>query len=150
MQLTGNFALSEFELSQTAARHGLDNTAPPELIPNLRRLAALLEVARRLLGDRAIVISSGYRSPTVNALVGGSPNSAHMDGRAADFTCPGFGDPVKVAQGLASTHLEFDQLILEFGRWVHIGIAPEGQPFRKQVLTIDAHGTHAGLHLLPK
>jgi len=38
--------------------------------------------------------------------------------------------------------LEFDQLIHEFGQWVHIAW---GDPQRKQILTIDGNGTRPGL-----
>lgn len=145
MQLTPHFNLDELIVSQTAARQGLDNSLPAHLLPNMRRLAELLETARWLLGGRPIVISSGYRSPAVNALVGGSATSAHMDGRAADFTCPGFGRPAAVAQGLAGSHLLFDQLILEFDAWVHISVAPDGAAPRRQLLTINSRGTMQGL-----
>ena len=40
----------------------------------------------------------------------------------------------------------FDQLIHEYGRWVHLGLAPEGVTPRLQALTIFTPGKYlAGL-----
>jgi hypothetical protein len=97
-----------------------------------------LEAVRVRLGCAPVLISSGYRSPAVNAAVGGSRNSQHMTGQAADFTAPRFGSPAEVVAALVDSGVEYDQLILEFGRWVHISFAD--QP-RHQALTIDSMGT---------
>lgn len=133
MQLTDHFTLDEFELSQTAARAGLDNHIPIEFMANVRQLAATLERIRNLLG-RPITITSGYRSPAVNKRVGGAAKSAHLEARAADFICPAFGSPRKVAQYLQACPIEFDQLIEE-GTWLHLAIPPTGQPARREILT---------------
>ena len=55
-------------------------------------------------------------------MIGGSKTSAHRFGRAADIVVPGV-EPIEVADLFVSLHKEFDQVIHEFGRWVHIGIA---------------------------
>jgi zinc D-Ala-D-Ala carboxypeptidase len=145
-QISPHFDLSEFVVSQTAARQGINNTPSPGIVAALTRTAALLEQVRSILGDKSIRISSGYRSAALNAAVGGAPNSRHVDGLAADFICPDFGDPLAICQKLAGQPgLAFDQLIHEFTSWVHIGLAPAGQPVRHQVLTIDSSGTRSGL-----
>ncbi|OWY35310.1 D-Ala-D-Ala carboxypeptidase family metallohydrolase [Herbaspirillum aquaticum] len=133
-KLTDHFSLSEMTVSETAARKGIDNTPSPAIIKNLTRTAQLLERVRVLLGSKPILVSSGYRSPALNAAVGGSKTSAHMQGLAADFICPGFGTPLAICQRLDSLGVEFDQLIQE-GAWVHIGLAAEGIKPRRQVLT---------------
>lgn len=125
-RLSANFTLAELTASATAARQGLDNTPPAEVLETLRATARRMEEVRRLLGDRPIIVTSGYRSLAVNKAVGGSTASAHMTGHAVDFTCPAFGTPSAVARHLAK-HLpagSFDQIIEEFGRWVHIGFGP--------------------------
>lgn len=133
-KLTDHFSLAEMTASETAARKGIDNTPSPAIIKNLTRTAQLLERVRVLLGSKPILVSSGYRSPALNAAVGGSKTSAHMQGLAADFICPGFGTPLAICQRLDSLGMEFDQLIQE-GNWVHIGLAAEGIKPRRQVLT---------------
>ena len=146
MKLSRWFTMSELTLSETAARYGLDNDPPAEVVENLKLLAARLDDIREYLGH-PVHISSGYRSPAVNRAVGGSlkPPSAHTRGLAADLTCPGYGTPLQVAKAIASSGIPFDQVIHEFGRWVHVGIAPAGQPERGQRLTIDRTGTRGGL-----
>lgn len=57
-----------------------------EQISNLLSLANKLTCLRIVFGS-PIIVNSGYRSPEVNSLVGGVPNSKHLDGLAADITC---------------------------------------------------------------
>ena len=140
--LTQHFTLDELVASQTAVRFGLDNTPPPGVVSNLKMLAVVLEQVRELLGV-AVLVSSGYRSERVNVAVGGKPNSRHSLGLAADFTAPQYGTPLEVAQRISASSILFDQLIHEFGSWVHISIALE-RP-RLELLTIDRLGTRAGL-----
>lgn len=142
MKLTTNFDLAEFTLSETAARRGIDNDPSPDIVVNMLELASVLEIIRARLGS-PIVISSGYRSPALNAAVGGSENSAHMQGWAADLTCPGFGPPLLVCRAIASMPgIRFDQVIHEFGGWCHLSVDPR---FRMQTLTIDRRGVRQGL-----
>ena len=83
MNLSPHFTLAEMTASQTAARHGLDNTPPPEMVGHLVLLCEqILEPARAALGP--LRVTSGYRSPLVNSRVGGSRTSAHCLGYAAD------------------------------------------------------------------
>jgi len=131
-RLSPHFTLAELTISATAARKGVSNKPTAAALAVLRRTAQRMEEVRALLGGRPIVVTSGYRSDAVNRLVGGSKTSAHMTGHAVDFTCPGFGTPAQVAAHLAR-HLEgFDQIIEEFGQWVHIGFGPG---LRGQLLT---------------
>lgn len=142
MKLSPHFDLSEFTQSQTAARLGLDNTPPAGVVDALSYTASQLERIRTLLGA-PLFISSGYRSLAVNRAVGGKDSSQHCKGEAADFTCPGFGDPRQIVAALVRTDVLFDQLILEHADavnngWVHISFSDHP---RKQVLIIDRLGT---------
>ncbi len=136
MQLTENFSLAQLTASETAAREGIDNSPPADLIANLQRLAAGLEEIQRLLGA-PLDISSGYRCPELNRVVGGSATSQHRQGMAADFTCPPFGTPIAIAAAIRASGIEFDQCILEFNRWVHISFSPSP---RGRVLSIHDSG----------
>lgn len=133
MQLTPHFALAEFIRSETAARLGIDNTPDPHSLANLHLLAAKLEDVRALLGC-PMIITSGYRSPALNDAVDGATTSSHCYGLAADFHCPGFGPDQAVAQAIADSALEFDQLIFEQARthWVHLGV---DEKLRRDVLS---------------
>jgi hypothetical protein len=145
MQLTPHFTLEELCFSQEAVRTGLDNTPPPDVVANLLRLAKMLEKVRALL-KKPIHISSGYRSPALNARIGGSPKSAHLDGRAADFICPEFGTPYVVAKKIAAARLGYDQMIHEYGRWVHIAVPRLNERADRELLSIFEPGKYlAGL-----
>lgn len=82
------FSLKEFEVSSTAEKYHLKNTIPNDVVKsNLLNLCrVILDPARRLLSS-PIFVSSGYRSQTLNKLVGGVPNSRHLSGMAADVSC---------------------------------------------------------------
>lgn len=134
--LTEHFTLEEFVTSQTAVRHGIDNTPSPQVRRNLLRLAQALEEVRALLGGASLLISSGYRCPELNQRIGGAPNSAHVRGLAVDFTVPRYGTVFQVARRIASSGIAFDQLIHEYGSWVHLGIAEHDMLPRREKLSI--------------
>lgn len=142
MLLTSHFTLDEMIVSQVAARKGLDNTPAQPIIDNLRMLCTTLEQVRTLLAA-PIIISSGYRSEHVNQLVGGAAGSQHVQGLAADFTVRGL-SPRDTARLISTSSIAFDQLILEFDRWVHLSVT-RGVP-RRQVLTLlEGGGYLSGL-----
>ena len=130
--LSPGFTLADLIRSETAQKRGIDNTPPAELLPNLQRLAEGLDRIQALLGA-PLEISSGYRSPELNTAVGGTATSQHCQGLAADFVCPGFGEPMSIAQALAASDLDYDQAILEFGKWIHVSFTASP---RKRLLTI--------------
>lgn len=145
MQLAKNFQLSEFLVSQTAERLRLDNTPNSQTIANLRLLCEKILQPIRDNFNKPVVITSGYRSPSVNRAIGGSKSSQHMTGQAADFTIPGI-DNYNLAKWIENS-LNYDQLILEFYTggntgWVHVGYSTR---HLNQELTINRHGTFQGL-----
>ena len=122
MRLSKNFTLNEFLLSQTAERNGIDMTPTPLVLHNIK---TLVETVLQPLSDIVnvpIYISSGYRPHELNSLIGGSLTSAHKTGSAADFTVSGM-SPFDVCELIVRQRLPYDQLIHEFGKWVHVGIA---------------------------
>lgn len=138
MNLSPHFTLAEFTISETAARAGIDNDPPLELLPALKRTALGLELVRTRLGGMVVQVTSGYRCAALNAAVGGRQDSQHTRGEAADFICPRFGTPTEVATALRDSDVPYDQLIIEFGRWVHISFSAAP---RHQALVIDRSGT---------
>lgn len=135
MQLSKNFALWEFTISQTAQRQGLKNEPGKRETDNLILLCdQILQPARETLGP--LHISSGFRSGELNKRVGGSFNSAHKEGFAADVV-PVECSKLEFAKWIAK-NCKFDQLILEFGTsaepsWIHVSCDPR---HRRQVMRI--------------
>lgn len=122
--------------SDTAINECMSNVCPDEFLGNLARLSHLLASIKRLLHNKPLKINSGFRSLELNRKVGGVEGSQHCLGMAADIVCPAYGSPREVAQAIANSELRFDQLILEFDRWVHVSIHPgEGNP-RQEILTL--------------
>jgi zinc D-Ala-D-Ala carboxypeptidase len=141
-RLTPNFTLEEMTVSEEAARCAPDNRPTAAALANLKRLAETMEHARHLLDDAPIIVISGYRSPEVNRVVGGAAGSAHQSGAAVDVIAPAFGTPLEICRWLEPhiAALAIDQLIHEFGTWVHLGLAvPRGL-----TLTIENNGTRSG------
>jgi len=137
IQLSKNFYLDEFTRSQTATRHGIEIEVNrgTRLFDNLQRLCQeILQPLRDNLGS--VHVTSGYRPPKVNQLIGGATTSRHLRGLAADIVVTGH-SPLKVAQWLDRHRmtLPFDYCIHEFGRWVHVSVPPVDERPRYRLLT---------------
>jgi zinc D-Ala-D-Ala carboxypeptidase len=131
--LSPHFALEELIATQ---HRQYDNRPPPNVRQALGQTAQQMEAVRQLLGNNVVSVSSGYRCPELNRAIGGAANSAHIRGRAVDFSAYSFGSPLAVCRAIAASDLAFDQLIEE-GRWTHIAFDPA---MRRQVLTKSPHG----------
>ena len=83
------FSFKEFISSYTAVLHNIVNAPDWLSIENILELALTLDEIRTEFGY-PITVTSGYRCPTVNTLVGGVPNSKHTLGLAADITAKDF------------------------------------------------------------
>ena len=130
------FTLDEFTISQDAVRFGIQNIPTQENVDNIQFLCLkILDPLRNKIG-KPIVISSGYRSPELNKKIGGAiePPSQHIFGKAADIIIPGMTAKQTMDYILTNTKLPFDQIILEFGAWVHISFDKEKKLQRGNVL----------------
>ena len=146
MKLSKNFTLAEFTASDEAMRKGIDNTLPDALLPTARATAEMLERIRTALGDKPIIITSGYRCPELNAAIGSGRSSDHIKAMAVDFKCPAFGTPYDVARHLSGQieALAIGQLIYEFDSWIHVSTRVPDKVVNR-VLTINSDGTQAGV-----
>ena len=76
-QITADFHIREFKCS--------DGTKVPEgLLPNVAVLAAQLQIIRDYI-NTSITLNSAYRTEAYNVKCGGSPNSQHLQAKAADM-----------------------------------------------------------------
>ena len=141
MQLSKYFTLAELTPSATAKRLGIKNEPTPAHLECLKGLATnVLDKVREHFG-KPIWVSSGYRSKALNdATPGSSATSQHCSGEAADLDQDGRGTGVsnKMVFDYIKDHLNFDQLIYEYGTdanpdWVHVSWESTGKQ-RKQVL----------------
>ena len=145
--------MEECTHSETAEKKGIDNTPSPEHRAHITESVDVLLIPlreawgeycrERCLGKAGILITSGYRGPALNAVVGGSKSSAHCCGYAFDLV-PSNGKMAEFKEFCCNFlhHRLFDQLISEaeddkgIPRWIHIGYkSPSGEQ-RRQFLTM--------------
>ena len=137
MRLSKHFSLEELTHSDTAVRLDIDNTPTVEVIDNLTFLSEKLEDVRALLRN-PMLVSSGFRSLILNRHLGSRDTSSHVKGLAVDFISPSFGNPEAIVKTIVESDIQYDQILLEFNRWVHLSFAKENP--RKQALIIDKEG----------
>ena len=138
MKLSEHLELSEVIRSESAKRRGISNMPTEEHIKNLKLIAEKVFEPIRANFRQPIRISSGYRSQTLNAAIGGATRSQHSTGEALDIDMDGTALSNKEIFNFIKEKLSFDQLIWEFGTdnnpdWVHVSFNANGNQ-RKQVL----------------
>ena len=139
VKLSADFWLHEFLRSETAARRDIDMTPPDEVVLELQRLCEQVLQPLRTYLDSTIIITSGYRPPALNQIIGGSKRSAHMDGRAAD--CHAVGKPLSsIVAALRILDPPVDQAILEFGHWLHVAVSVSGVTPARNYMTAARQG----------
>lgn len=129
-QLTKNFSLEELTASATAKAKKIDNTPTLQVRANLEKLCKeVLQPIRDKYG-KAITVTSGYRSPKLNAAVGGVKTSQHMVGQAADIKCTGTSKAYLfnlIKSMIEKKEIKVGQLIWEYGtkqepNWIHVSL----------------------------
>ena len=139
MKISPNLNLAEITRSDTAKRHGIDNTPTAEHLENFKLLADKVFEPIREHFKTPIFISSGYRSKELNAFIKGSASSQHCKGQAIDIDMDGSNGDVtnRMVFDFIKNKLDFDQLIAEFPKnsnpeWVHVSYSKDKN--RKQIL----------------
>ncbi len=139
MKISPHLNLAEVTRSDSAKRHGIDNTPTAEHLENFKLLAEKVFEPIRLHFKTPIFISSGYRSQALNSFIKGSSSSQHCKGEAIDIDMDGTKGGVtnKMVFDFIVSRLDFDQIIWEFGTdanpdWVHVSYSKKGN--RKQKL----------------
>ncbi len=128
-----NFKISEFLKSDTAAKNNINNIPDFNSLDNILDLIINCMQPIRNLFNLPVIITSGFRCQKLNKIVGGSANSQHLVGCAADFKIKSL-TPDKIIQKIKNSNIEYDQLINEYDKWVHISYRKDKN--RKQILKI--------------
>jgi len=121
---SSKYPLSSLTVSQTADRHGINNTpSDPSVLARLSKVSDF--VARLPFSFR---IGSGYRSPEVNARIGGATKSQHLSGEAVDLT-PLDRSNAQAATWLYAHQAEFPELdqIIWYTDSDHLHVSVGGQ-----------------------
>lgn len=127
MKLSRNFSLNELTYSSTARANKVDNVPDRWELENLKKLCHdILQPIRDKWGD-SIFVTSGYRNPILNRLVGGASNSQHMLGEAADLTTGSKSSNKKlfdlIVGMIERKEITVGQLISEKDySWIHISL----------------------------
>lgn len=134
------FNFEQWAVSSIAKQKGIDNSVPSNFYPRIKELVEkILDPLREAWGSD-IIVTSGYRSPTLNKAIGGSNTSAHSQGYAADLVPVGRSInefALFVMHWLNDNNIKFDQFIDEHkpnSAWVHIAIRNDDGQQRKQYL----------------
>ena len=125
MQLSKNLSLKELTKSATAIKKGISNEPTKEHLENLKAVAENIFQPLRDYFGVPIAVTSGYRSASLNRIIGGSSTSQHCKGEAIDLDADVYGNLTNAAIfGYLKDYTDFDQLIWEYGdnenpAWVH-------------------------------
>ena len=114
IQLTPHFHLKEFLCP------GAEKEIRAEHIENLRKLANHLEEVRITCGNRAITITSGFRTRAHNRAVGGASNSQHLYGTAADIVVSGL-----KASEVQKLLKDWNGGLGSYASWTHLDLGPK-------------------------
>lgn len=121
------FSIEEMVRSATAKKYGIDNSPSEDIKNNLVLfIETVLDPIREDWGS-AINVSSGYRCPELNKVVGGAKNSGHQYGFCADLQVKGGMKMVRkladfIFQWMLDHQMKFDELLYERSgnvTWLH-------------------------------
>lgn len=123
-----HFTIAELSVTKQKLPNIPDKVAESNLI---KLVENVLDPLRELYG-KPIKVNSGYRSPIVNAAIGGAKNSEHITGCAADITAGSKTENCILFQ-LIRDNFKFRQLIDEKDyTWIHVSYNDKDN--KKQVL----------------
>lgn len=136
---------AEATKSNTAIKHGIDNT------PNAEQLKAMQLVATELF-DKVrehfgvpIAITSFLRVDKLNIKVGGAKGSQHTKGQAIDIDADVLGGLTnKEIYDYIRDNLDYDQLINEFNySWIHVSYVSKESNRKRQLAAVKSNGKTA-------
>ena len=135
------FSLKELIASTEAYKRKIDNTPGEEEKEHLEELMEFLDDVRLKWGS-AIVVSSGFRCEELNNILGGSKNSGHKYGWAADLL-PANNKKLEFFEFFKEylKDKEFDELLLERNSkgkvWIHFSLYSWQGKQRRKIKTLE-------------
>ena len=136
MKISRNFSTEEFSASETAAKYGIVNQ-----ISTTEQRDAIFALVRKVLQplrdlyQKPMKVNSGFRTPELNARVGGVATSQHCKGEAADIETGNHTESYRLARLAKTTPAifkEIDQMIL-YPTFVHFSHRLKGKQ-RNQII----------------
>ena len=130
--LSEHFTEAELIRSSTAKRYQINNSLPNDRVrKNIRALIMEILEPLRMMLEIPISITSGYRCPRLNRMVGGARYSSHLARNyqaAADIQVGSVMNIHRAFRLLCLSDLPFDQIIYEkyprrnggYSIWIHI------------------------------
>lgn len=140
MVLSKSFTLEEFTKSHTADVNKIENYPDKDSLENLKQLCKYVLQPIRDTINIPIHITSGYRKPLLNDLVGGASSSQHIKGQASDIIAEkisAYSLYQLIKQMYRDRLLSFDQCIYEDNektQWVHISYNPVKKKNREEFM----------------
>lgn len=143
------FTLNELTRSATAARKGINNSPSPLIKSNLEAIIEKVLDPLREKWGKPIIVTSGYRCPKLNTIIGGASGSQHTKGEAVDIrTATDTRDEnMKLLKILLKSDIVYDQVISEYvdaqGRpdWIHISYKKNGGNRMKKTTCLNGKYT---------
>ena len=130
------FSIAEAFNSNIAKSKGIDNTIDDtDIMANICNCLGHADNIREIFGH-PIYITSGYRCPELNKVIGGKPNSQHLRGEALDITSKSKEGNKKIFE-IIKKYGVYDQLIDEHNlSWVHVSWKQDASQNRKQIIKL--------------
>lgn len=143
------FTLNELTRSATATRKGINNSPSALIKSNLEAIIEKVLDPLREKWGKPIIVTSGYRCPKLNTIIGGASGSQHMKGEAVDIrTATDTRDEnMKLLKILLKSDIVYDQVISEYvdaqGRpdWIHISYKKNGGNRMKKTTCLNGKYT---------
>jgi hypothetical protein len=144
MKVSKHITYYEATRSHTAIKRGIKNDPGPEQLANMKDLAAAVFEPLRVHFNEPIRVNSFFRSVMLNDRIGGAKSSQHVKGKAIDISGLNGITNAQLFNYIAN-HLEFDQLIWEFGTedepaWVHVSFTTSRANRRKMLRAVKIAG----------
>jgi len=144
MKLSKHLSLKEATYSATAIKNGLNNKPNIGQVEVLKALAVnIFEPCRKFCGG-PLKVTSGFRGPQLNSLIGGSLTSDHCvndhNTAALDLDCDLYKNSTNADLfNYIKDNLDFKQLIWEFGNdeqpnWVHVSWSTNAHFNKREIL----------------